>query len=171
MGMKETLSEINELRAAGAIGQWAIGGAMGAIFYLEPISTYDLDVFVIFEGSPLILSLEPIYSFMSSRGHRADGDAILVHGWPVQFLPAESDLLREAVERAQVMDFEGVPTRVMLAEYLMAIALQTGRGKDFARLISFVEAKVADERVLVELLGDYHLLDAWHRFQEKYCIS
>ena len=51
--MKETLSEINELRAAGLIGQYAIGGAMGATFYLEPISTYDLDIFVIFEDLPI----------------------------------------------------------------------------------------------------------------------
>jgi hypothetical protein len=33
--MKDTLSEINELRAAGLIGQWAIGGAMGATYFLE----------------------------------------------------------------------------------------------------------------------------------------
>ena len=41
--MKDTLAEINELRRAGLIGQCAIGGAMGATFYLEPVSTFDLD--------------------------------------------------------------------------------------------------------------------------------
>ncbi len=35
--MKETLSEINTLQETGLIGQSAIGGAMGATFYLEPI--------------------------------------------------------------------------------------------------------------------------------------
>ena len=81
--MKDTLAEINELRTAGHIGKWAIGGAMGATFYLEPISTYDLDIFVIFEGAPLILTLTPIYDFLKARGHTADGDAVMVHGWPV----------------------------------------------------------------------------------------
>ena len=31
-----------------------------------------------------------------------------VIGWPVQFLPAESPLLKEAVEQAVTVDFEGV---------------------------------------------------------------
>ena len=39
--MKETLREINALQEAGIIGQSAIGGAMGATFYLKPISTYE----------------------------------------------------------------------------------------------------------------------------------
>ena len=43
--MKEALRVINEMRDAGIIGNYAIGGAIGAIFYLEPIETHDLDVF------------------------------------------------------------------------------------------------------------------------------
>lgn len=166
--MKHTLAEINELQAAGIVGQCAIGGAMGATFYLEPVSTFDLDIFVIFEGAPLILTLTPVYEFLRGRGHGADGDAILVHGWPVQFLPAESALLREAVEQARGVDFEGVPARVMLAEHLMAIALQTGRGKDFARLVSFVEAGVADQGRLQNILERHGLAEAWTRFDRNY---
>lgn len=166
--MKETLSEINELRAAGLIGQWAIGGAMGATFYLEPISTYDLDIFAIFEGSPLILTLTPIYDFLKARGHTEEGEAMMVRGWPVQFLAAESALLREAVEQAREVDFEGVPARVMTAEHLMAIALQTGRGKDFARLLTFTEARVAEEMKLREILERHGLSAAWKRFEHNY---
>ena len=33
--MKDTLAELNELRANGIIGSCAIGGAMGATFYLD----------------------------------------------------------------------------------------------------------------------------------------
>ncbi len=166
--MKATLFEINELRVAGLIGQWAIGGAMGATFYLEPVSTYDLDIFVVFEGTPLILTLTPLYDFLQARGHAAEGDAILVHGWPVQFLPAEAGLLREAVEQASEIDFEGVPARVMTAEHLMAIALQTGRGKDFARLLTFVEARAADDSRLHDILARHGLESAWKQFQQNY---
>jgi hypothetical protein len=166
--MKDTLAEINELRAAGPIGSCAIGGAMGATFYLEPISTYDLDIFVIFEGSPRILTLTPVYDFLKGRGHSADGDAILVHDWPVQFLPAESALLKEAVEQAREIDFEGVAARVMTAEHLMAIALQTGCGKDYARLVTFVEFRVADEAKLQEILERHGLTAAWKRFEQNY---
>ena len=166
--MKDTLSEINALRAAGVIGQGAIGGAMGATFYLEPVSTFDLDIFVVFAGAPLILTLTPVYDFLKARGHKPDGDAMMVHDWPVQFLPAESPLLREAVEQAREMDFEGVPARVMTAEHLMAIALQTGRGKDYARLVSFMEASVADEAKLGEILERHDLTAAWQRFEQRY---
>lgn len=166
--MKETLQEINALREAGVIGQSAIGGAMGATFYLEPISTYDLDIFVLFDSPPLILTLTPIYDFLRARGHEPEGDAVSVCGWPVQFLPAESPLLKEAVEQAVTVDFEGVPTRVMTAEHLAAIALQTGRAKDFARLVAFVESGTLAADQLTDLLARHHLADAWSRFETKY---
>jgi len=166
--MRETISEINALRDAGIIGQSAIGGAMGATFYLEPVTTFDLDIFVLFEGEPLILTLSPIYEFLKSRGHSTEEDAIMIHGWPVQFLPAETPLLREAVNGAREIDFEGVPARVMTAEHLMAVALQTGRSKDFARLIAFVESKVADAILLDDILERHGLADAWQRFEERY---
>ena len=169
--MKDTLAEINELRRAGLVGQCAIGGAMGATFYLEQVSTFDLDIFVIFEGAPLILTLTPIYDFLKSRGHAAEGDTIVVHRWPVQFLPAESPLLREAVEQAVEIDFEGVPVRVMTAEHLMAIALQTGRGKDFARLLTFAETKTANDVRLRDILARHGLEPAWKRFQQTYLNS
>jgi hypothetical protein len=44
--MKETLRVLNELEQSGVIGRYAIGGAVGAIFYMEPFLTYDLHVFV-----------------------------------------------------------------------------------------------------------------------------
>lgn len=166
--MKETLAEINVLREAGIIGQSAIGGAMAATFYLEPVSTFDLDIFVIFEGAPLILTLSPIYDFLKARGHMPEGDAIAIHGWPVQFLPAGSPLLREAVERARSIDFEGVPTRVMTPEHLMAIALQTGRAKDFARLVAFVESGTADPPRLHDVLARHGLTAAWQQFEQRH---
>jgi hypothetical protein len=48
--VKETLETINNMQADGVIGQYAIGGAVGATFYLEPSATIDLDVFVIVPG-------------------------------------------------------------------------------------------------------------------------
>lgn len=166
--MKETLAELNALAAAGIIGQFAIGGAMGATFYLEPISTYDLDIFVVFDNAPLILTLTPIYDFLRQRGHQPEGDAIVIHGWPVQFLPAESPLLVEGVQYATTVDFEGVPTRVMQAEHLMAIALQTGRGKDFSRLLTFLESGIVNHPALLEILQRHNLLEPWSRFEKNY---
>lgn len=166
--MKIALTEINALRETGIIGESAIGGAIGATFYLEPISTFDLDIFVLFKHPPLILTLTPIYEFLLNRGHEAEGDAIVIHGWPVQFLPAESPLLSEAVQQAVTVDFEGVPTRVMTAEHLMAIALQTGRGKDFSRLLTFVESGAADSGKFNAILTRHGLVTAWKKFELNY---
>ena len=103
-----------------------------------------------------------------NRGHEAEGDAIVIHGWPVQFLPAESPLLSEAVQQATDVDFEGVPTRVMTAEHLMAIALQTGRGKDYTRLLTFVESGAADSLKFQGILARHGLLAAWQKFERNY---
>ncbi len=166
--MKIALQAINELQRSGLIRLQAIGGAIGATFYLEPISTFDLDIFVIFEDAPLILSLTPIYDFLKSRGHRPEGDAVMIGDWPVQFLPAESPLLREAVEEARESDYEEIPIRVMTPEHLMAIALKTGRAKDFARLASFVESGVADATRFDSILARHQLTSNWILFKSRY---
>src|SRR2546430_13021374 len=37
----------NELVATGLIEDWALGGALAAIYYVEPFTTYDADIFFI----------------------------------------------------------------------------------------------------------------------------
>jgi hypothetical protein len=55
--MKAALEVINQMQADSVIGNYAIGGAVGATFYLEPVAALDIDVFVSFyrgrAGSPL----------------------------------------------------------------------------------------------------------------------
>jgi len=46
MSLKKTFAVINQMQAAGVIGRYALGGAVGAAFYLEPVRTVDVDVFV-----------------------------------------------------------------------------------------------------------------------------
>jgi hypothetical protein len=40
------MAAINQMQADGSIQRYAIGGAVGATFYLEPVATLDVDVFV-----------------------------------------------------------------------------------------------------------------------------
>ncbi|HEY2800444.1 MAG TPA: hypothetical protein VGI85_07615 [Chthoniobacterales bacterium] len=166
--MKETLSVINRLRQDGVIGPYAIGGAVGATLYLEPMATVDVDVFVLFEPAPLLLTLTPIYEACARMGYKAEGEAIQIEGWPVQFLAASDPLLAEAVREALTRESDGITTRVMSAEHLMAIALRTGRAKDHARLVMFVEAAVFDMGRLRAILGRYSLLEAWGKFEQRF---
>ncbi len=43
--MKRTLEVLNELEQEGVFTRYAIGGAMAATFYAEPMLTFDLGVF------------------------------------------------------------------------------------------------------------------------------
>lgn len=80
--MKATLAVIERLHREGVVGLYAIGGAVGATFYLEPVATLDIDIFVLFESAPVVLSLRPIYEACAGLGYEARGDAIEIEVGP-----------------------------------------------------------------------------------------
>ncbi len=45
--LADVLRAANELVAASLIEDWALGGALAAIYYVEPFTTYDADIFFI----------------------------------------------------------------------------------------------------------------------------
>jgi hypothetical protein len=98
VGIKEVIEMINSMQADGVIERYAIGGAVGATFYLEPVATLDVDVFVEFHTEPgsRIASREPIFKFLRDRGCPMENEHVVIAGWPVQFLRAGSPLLQEA---------------------------------------------------------------------------
>jgi hypothetical protein len=57
---------------------------------------------------------------------------------------------------------------VITAEHLAAMALKTGRAKDFARLLEFVEAGVLDAKKLDLILNRHGLLEKWEQFGVKF---
>lgn len=167
--MKDTLETIHRMRTDGIIGAYAIGGAVGATFYLEPVATMDVDVFVSFKeaGSGLI-SLAPIYTYLQAKGYALRGEYVLIGGWPVQFLPPADALGEEAVAEAVAAEVEGASTRVMTAEHLVAIALQLGRAKDHARILQFIEAGVLDTEKLDSILDRHGLREKWTCFERRF---
>ena len=93
---------------------------------------------------------------------------IVIAGWPIQFLPAGSALVQEALAKAVEKDVEGTPARVFTAEHLAAIALETGRAKDKARVLQFIEADVIDLDRLQEILTRHGLAGAWEQFERQF---
>jgi len=169
--MKATLHVINQMEAAGVIGKYAIGGAVGATFYLEPSATLDIDIFVSIQTPPgsLLLSLQPIYDYLvTGRNYPQVGEYIVVEGWQVQFLPPGDALGEEALAQAIQTEVDDVRTWVMTAEHLVALALQLGRGKDFARILQFIEAGVLDSARLDQILTRHDLLAKWEHFGDKF---
>jgi hypothetical protein len=168
--MKATLAAINQMQADGVIGKYAIGGAVGATFYLEPAATVDLDIFVTLPAAAggLLVSLTPIYEYLKSRGGKVQDEYIVIGGWPVQFLPPNNDLEREAVNAAISATVEDVRTWVMTAEHLVAIALKTGRAKDHTRILQFVEQEAVDQKKLSCILEEHRLTPKWRQFEDKF---
>ncbi len=169
--MKATLQVINQMQADDVIGSYAIGGAVGATFYLEPSATLDIDIFVSIQPPPgyALLSLQPIYDYLvTRRKYKQEGEYIVVEGWQVQFLPPGGALGEEALAQAVETEVEGVRTRVLSAEHLVALALQLGRGKDFARILQFIEAGILDIARLDGILTRHDLLAKWEQFGDKF---
>ena len=152
----------------GVIEQYAIGGAVAAIFYIEPINTNDLDIFFHVKDSSVGLDvLAPLYEYLAGFGYKGRREAIDIEGWPVQFLPVFNPLLEEAVEQAKEVRFQRTKTRVMQAEHLVAIMLQTGRLKDHARIAQFMEHEVVDRDRLAVILERHGLIKKWETLSRQ----
>jgi predicted nucleotidyltransferase len=163
--MKKTLQVLNELEEEGIFERYAIGGAVAAIFYTEAVATYDLDIFVVLKQDSLLVSLTPIYDALKDRGYVEESEFVMIEGVPVQFLPSFNPLTEEALENAKTTDYEGTDTRVLTAEHLLAIMLQTGRAKDRQRFQLFLDQGVEiDQDRLRDIAAKHNLsekLDEW----------
>lgn len=171
MSIATVFAELNALHEAGVVRGYAVGGAIGALYYLEPAATQDVDAFVLFrpEDAASLTPLKAIFDFLTTRGAPAEGEHLVIGGWPVQILPADDPLLDEAVHDARLVDVEGVKVRVMSAEHLAAAALDTGRAKDLIRLGQFLEWDGFD-RVQFESILQRHtkLVAKWARFRRQF---
>jgi len=158
------LKIINGLQKSGLIKSYAIGGGIAATYYIEPILTYDLDIFFIPREESLDV-LSPIYDELIRRGCRPEKELIVLEGVPVQLIPVYNRLVREAVETAVQSTYKRVKVRIVKPEYLLAIALQTNRSKDRERAIQLSDQAKLDLKLLVELLKKFGLCDRYRKLK------
>ena len=142
--------------AAGLIEDWALGGALAAIYYVGPFTTYDADIFFIPKGKEPTAGVPAIYAHLQSQGWQVEGEHLLIRGFPVQFLVA-SGLTEEAVREAERIDYEGVPAKVFRAEHIVAIAASVGRAKDKARIELLLKQADLDKTYLADVLQRHKL--------------
>jgi len=147
----EALRTLNQLKKEGVVKDYAIGGGYAVNYYLEPILTYDLDIFVL-----MITDKEysALYQYFRSRKYQIKNVYILIEGMPVQFLPSFiSPLIDEAIRRAKRIRVKGIPSKVLTVEYLIATLLVAFRPKDKVVIPQLLEQ--ADMRLLNEILGRF----------------
>jgi len=142
--------------SAGLIENYTLGDALAAVYYTEPVTTYDANI--IFVASDKILShgIPAIYSHLQSKGWRVEPEHLLFQDFPVQFLAA-SGLTEEAVRNARPIKYEGVPAKFFSPEYIIAIAASIGPHKDLARIEQLMAQATIDEAVLDDILHHYNL--------------
>jgi hypothetical protein len=156
--MKEALQALNRLVSDEVIADYAIGGAVGAAFYIKAAQTEDIDAFVFLpRDSSSLIVLTPIYEALIAQGGVVEGAHVRFGDWPVQILTDANSLITEAIQKAVPVDFEGTPTRVFTPEHLCAVALQTGRGKDYLRVRMFLDQGAVGASVLAALLERFGL--------------
>jgi hypothetical protein len=168
--MKETFAVLNQMVTDGAIDNYALAGAVGAMFYVEPFSTQDIDVLVVIpEPEGELIAELPAWEYLKARGYtEIRGEGIVVGNWPVQFLPVSNPLEREAYLNAQDQDLDGVPVRVVQPEHLVAMVLRVGRLKDFARIQMFLSQDAINSAVLDDILQRHRLIGKWNEFRSRF---
>lgn len=168
--MKKTLAVLNELQKGGFIEAYAIGGGIAVLFYVEPIFTSDLDIFCLIPATKegTIISLSPIYSFLKNRGYEVHKEQVIIEGVPVQFIPAYNDLVEDAIKDAREIDYEGLKTKVVSLEHLLAIMIQTNRPKDRERIFLILDEVKVKQGVFNRILKKHGLANKWQEIKKTY---
>ncbi len=166
--MKQVFALLNEMVRDGALENYAVAGAIGAMFYVEPFSTQDIDVLVMTPADRLVIEL-PGLDYLKARGYTEfRNEGIVIEDWPVQFLPATTQLEREAYLNAEISNYDEVPVRVVLPEHLVAIMLSVGRPKDIARIQVFLSQDAVKIDALEDLIQRHNLTEKWAEYQRKF---
>lgn len=161
------LTTLNDLVEKGFLQGYAIGGGMGVLYYIEPVLTYDFDVFCVFPGNGLLIDPSPLFGELRRRGYAfGQEDRVVIAGVPVQFIPADPGLMDEALAEAIPVEIEGVQTRIMKLEHLMANMLRLHRAKDRAKLSLIVESHSTRYNIdeFNKILTRHNLSDKWERY-------
>lgn len=168
--MKSVITYLNEMKEQKIIEEYAIGGATALIYYFEPVQTQDIDVFIILkETNSLLVSLTPIFNFLESKGGVLKDEYIIIHNTPVQFLVAYNQLVEEALQNSHIVFYLDTEVLIFSLEYLMAIMVQTSRGKDKARLEEIIKVNLNFDKLKFEsILNKYSLDSKWEKIKSGF---
>ncbi len=75
--LAEVLRAANDLVAAGLIEDYALGGALAAVYYVEPFTTYDADIIFVAAEKGLTAGIPEIYAHLQKAGWRVERETLL----------------------------------------------------------------------------------------------
>src|SRR5438094_9315481 len=93
--IEEVIVMLNQMERDGVTTRYAIGGAVGATFYVEPVRTLDVHGFITFQPQPgsMLISPSALFDYLKGFDCKMEDDDIAIRGWPAQFLPPRRPLL------------------------------------------------------------------------------
>ena len=158
---------INALVEEKIVEKYAVCGGTAALFYdTETLRTYDIDIFVAIPQTGFLIDLSAIYAWARSRGYGIDAEHLMIHSVPVQILVAGAGLELEALETANILDYDGVPIRVVKPEYLILLYAKVGGRNRIRRALDLLELEL-EEKLMVSLVEKYDLQAQWAKLQKE----
>lgn len=168
MNIEKVFKVINRMYREGIIKDYAIGGAIATVYYTEPFATQDVDIFFIPSEKEKIILLTPFYDFLLKKGYKTYKEYILIDDTPIQFIPASTDLEKEAVKNAILVKYKNIEVRILKPEYLIAIFLKVYRPKDREKILKLLQQTKIDKTLLKKILQKYNLNNKYNEFLKKY---
>jgi hypothetical protein len=81
--LADVLRAANELVSGGLMENYALGGALAAVYYTEPVTTYDADIIFVASDKALSAGIPAIYSHLQSKGWRVEREHLLFQDFPL----------------------------------------------------------------------------------------
>jgi len=148
---EKVIKRLNRLKQAGVIRDYAIGGAHAVAYYLEPVKTLDIDIFILAESDQDFYDFR---SYIRKSGFKMSGTHVVIDNTPVHFLPGSMDpFINEAIRKAKRIRVGGIPTKVLSVEYLIVSLLISFRLKDKMVIPDLLE--LADKEKLRAIIERY----------------
>ena len=148
---EKVIRRLNRFKKTGVVRDYAIGGAHAVAYYLEPVKTLDLDIFLFVESD------EDFYIFrtyIKKTGLKIRGTHVIIDDIPVHFLPGSlHPFINEAVRKAKRIRVKNIPTKVLTVEYLIVSLLMAFRLKDKMSIPDLLQ--LADMAKLKEIIERY----------------
>ena len=140
-------------------------GAVAAILHAEPVATKDLDVLVALPQTPAgLATLTPIHEYLKKQGCTMYGQHFIIGGVPVDFMDANGRIAEDALKGAVEVTACGERTMVVRPEHLIAMALDVGRHKDYARIEALLAMAKVNKPYLERLLRRCGLVKKWNAY-------
>lgn len=158
---------LNALVEEKIVEKYAVCGGTAALFYdTETLRTYDIDIFVFLPQSGFLIDLSAIYDWARCRGYGVDAEHLLIHSVPVQVLVAGEGLELEALETANILDYDGVPIPVVKPEYLVLLYAKVGGRNRIRRALDLLGLEL-DLNLISDLVEKHDLQMAWAKLQKE----